>query len=239
MEQPIFLSYRRKDQPGYVARLADDLNGAFGDGVFRDVESVLAGENWQQVLRRKVSQAKVVIVVIGDQWESTLVTRRAASEPDYVHLELTTANDLGLPVIPVLLGGADMPDKKVLEDLAWLADIQLHQLSDTQERWTFDVDKLSNQIERITTLKRQNTHPKRSALSVALAAIAVFALLGWIVFKSNRGEIGESSDSPVTVIQQKQSGDNSTQIGTNTGTLTIDNSKSEQVEKREDKESAQ
>ena len=46
----IFLSYRRADEPGYVGRLADSLEGAFGEGsVYRDVDSERAGGNWKKL----------------------------------------------------------------------------------------------------------------------------------------------------------------------------------------------
>ena len=52
----IFLSYKRSDDPGYVARLADSLERVFGEGtVYRDVDSERAGGNWKKSLARNVS----------------------------------------------------------------------------------------------------------------------------------------------------------------------------------------
>ena len=226
MEHEIFLSYRRDDHPGYVARLGDALKNAFGDVVFRDVENILAGDDWQQVLKRKVSQAEVVVAVIGAGWESRLSPTNGSSNQDWVRLELNTAKELGLPVIPVLFDGVEMPAKETLCDLAWLRDKQVHHLSDTQERWVFDIERLCEQIEQITSLKKQGALISLRAplsLLVSIVFIGLVALLAWTQIKNNRTE---TVTQPTTTIIQNQSGDNGTQIGTVRGTLTIDSSRS-------------
>lgn len=223
MNDPIFISYRRNDQPGYVARIADDLKSAFGDVVFRDVENILAGDHWPQVLKRKVSQAQVVIAVVGSQWASTLAERRNISEPDYVRLELNTARDLGLPVIPVILEGAELPDNEQLDDLAWLLETQSHRLSDLQSRWSFDIDRLAEQIAQLTSLKRRRkfiTPPVQITLAGTIAAVA---LIAWFVSTQPSRTNGQKGQAPQTTVHQNQTGDNPTQIGTNSGTLIINN----------------
>jgi hypothetical protein len=50
-EKRIFISYRRDDVPGYVARLEDYLEKEFGEhSVFRDVEDIAGGTEWREAI---------------------------------------------------------------------------------------------------------------------------------------------------------------------------------------------
>lgn len=146
----IFLSYRRGDQPGYVARLADDLAGVFGDIVFRDVDSLLAGENWKVALQKQVAQAKILIAVVGRKWQSILVEREPAT--DYVRLELDLARMLEIPVLPIRLQESPLDFQLGLRDLDWLCDLQWFELSDRQGRWASDMNRLVDNIVDLTGL---------------------------------------------------------------------------------------
>ena len=60
----IFISYRRAD-----ARLQAELADAFGaKRVFSDVTHIHAGEVWRASVEAVLEQAKVGIVVAGNQW---------------------------------------------------------------------------------------------------------------------------------------------------------------------------
>jgi hypothetical protein len=71
----IFLCYRRDDEAGYVGRLADRFNDAFGDVVYRDVDGVRGGSKWKLELRKQVPRAQVILAFIGKRWQSILAER--------------------------------------------------------------------------------------------------------------------------------------------------------------------
>jgi hypothetical protein len=72
----IFLSYRRQDSQSATGRLADRLEEHFGaERVFRDHESIVAGEDFVEAIRRAIEASTVVLVVIGPRW----LEARAAS----------------------------------------------------------------------------------------------------------------------------------------------------------------
>lgn len=148
----IFLSYRRGDVPGYVGRLADGLTNAFGDVVFRDVDSIRGGEQWKLTLQKQVSQAQLVLAIIGERWQSILAERDP--EADYIRFELNLAKMLDIPVIPVRLQDAPFDHEQDLGDLSWLHELQSFELSDRQRRWERDLDQLVEHIENLTSLKR-------------------------------------------------------------------------------------
>jgi len=149
----IFLSYKRSDDPGYVARLADSLEHQFGKGtVYRDVDSVHAGANWKKSLTRTVSDAEVVLAVIGPSWQELLAAGQTA-ERDWVRFELNQARELDIPVIPVQLAHTEFDYEQDLEDLAWLSDIEFFELADGQGRWDADLSRLAGDIAKVTSLE--------------------------------------------------------------------------------------
>jgi hypothetical protein len=90
----IFFSYRR-DRSRYVGgRIYDALVSEFGPGtVFRDTESLLAGNQWQADIDDALRKCSVIVAHIGEEWETDLLARaRSESEhgadPDGLRLEL-------------------------------------------------------------------------------------------------------------------------------------------------------
>jgi hypothetical protein len=136
----IFISYRREDGGPYAGRLYDALVSHLDrDTVFFDIDSIGPGEDFRDVLHRTLSSCKVVLAIIGTRW-STVQDKagrtRITNDLDYVRMEISYALKNGLKVIPVLVGGAAIPEEADLPpDLhalryrnAWdLSDRRFHQ----------------------------------------------------------------------------------------------------------------
>lgn len=150
--QAVFLSYRRQDVPGYVGRLTDHLEAAFGEPVFRDVDSIGGGTEWKAVLYSAVSGAEIILAVIGERWQEALSDRTGA-DVDYVRFELNLARMLEKPIIPIILQGTVFDTDQDMGDLNWLKDLQFFELSDRQNRWESDLEQLVKQIAELTGLK--------------------------------------------------------------------------------------
>ncbi len=102
----VFISYRREDtewQSGHLyERLADEL----GEGnVFFDVDSVPIGTNVRDVIAGYISEADVLLVVIGSRWDPERLSRAN----DWVQVEIDEAMTQGVPIVPALIGDAEMP----------------------------------------------------------------------------------------------------------------------------------
>ncbi len=141
----IFLSYHRQDSQSATGRLADRLSVHFGASrVFRDHDSIAAGEDFAEAIRRAVGTSVVVLAIVGPDWLSTCSAdgkRRLDDEHDFVRLEIESALLANVPVIPLLVDGATMPTSKDLPGLlAQFARCQAIELSAT--RWNYDVDRL-------------------------------------------------------------------------------------------------
>src|SRR3982751_1717097 len=108
----IAISYRRDDSSPATGRLYDRLQTHFGKAnVFMDFDSIPAGVDFRQQIAQAIDRTQVVIAVIGPRWlgERSGISRRIDELDDFVRLEIARALGRGIPVIPLLAGGAVMP----------------------------------------------------------------------------------------------------------------------------------
>jgi len=134
----ILISYRREDSAGHAGRLYDLLVDRFGEGVFMDIDTIPPGADFVEAIRNAVAQADVVIALIGRQWltvTSGSGQRRIDDPDDFVRIEIATALERGIRVVPVLVQDATMPNPRDLPDaMAGLARRNAFQLHDTRFR---------------------------------------------------------------------------------------------------------
>src|ERR1700759_4110384 len=101
----IFISYRRRDDPGGAGRLFDALNEAFSpDRLFLDVDSIEPGQDFVDVIEDRGAQSAVLLAVIGQHWVDASDgqgNRRLDSPQDYVRIEIESAMKQDKRVIPV------------------------------------------------------------------------------------------------------------------------------------------
>jgi hypothetical protein len=146
----VFISYRRDDTQGYARALHDELSERFGrDRVFRDIDTLLPGEDFVDAIAQAMGSSKVVVALIGGRWLSSTDPsgkRRVDKPDDYIRVEISAALAENLFVIPVLVQGAVMPRSDELpEDISRLARRNAFELSDS--RWDYDVGRLIEVIE--------------------------------------------------------------------------------------------
>ena len=134
----IFICYRRQDSDYPAQYICSKLRQHFGaDSIVFDVDSVPLGVDFRKYLNDQVSQCAVLLAIIGDKW-LTLLNEHPAEAPDYVRIELEAALEHDVPVVPVLVREAKMPEAaslpKEISDLAYRngaevrggADLSLH-----------------------------------------------------------------------------------------------------------------
>ncbi len=114
----VFISYRRDDSAGHAGRVHDRLAQEFGrDLLFMDVDAVPLGADFIKVLRDEVAKCDVLLAVIGPNWlkiRDEEGSRRLDNTNDYVRIEIATALQRDIPVIPILLDGAKIPKAEQL-----------------------------------------------------------------------------------------------------------------------------
>ena len=145
MPLSIFISYRHDDSDGIALLLYDRLSDRFGkDSVFLDVKSLGLGTRWLRDIKTHGSRSGVVLALIGPRWLPLLKERErgSAGTVDFVQMELELAlRHWGGQIIPVLVGGARMPEPINLpRSLRALASLQAVGLRN--ESFDHDLERL-------------------------------------------------------------------------------------------------
>jgi hypothetical protein len=158
----VFICYRRQDSAEAALRVYRILSEALGDDrVFMDL-TIPAGEDFVEWIEKKIGAAGVVIPLIGPTWlavDPRSGQRRIDDPKDILRNEITGPLKRGLAVLPVLAGGAQMPDEDELPpDLARLARINAHELR-TDTYWQISDERL---VQRATDLLGETESPQPS-----------------------------------------------------------------------------
>ena len=158
----VFISYRREDTADAVAHLHHSLEQQLGEGkVFRDVDTIQPGQNFENVIQEAIRSTSVCLVVIGPSWltvkEPTGGLRLEARE-DFVRKEIESALAADVEVIPILVDGAKMPISKQLpESIKELAKKHGYDLP-----WHAGVLKLGTRIEQIEQERQKREAEERA-----------------------------------------------------------------------------
>jgi len=111
MSRGIFVSYRREDAAHFAGRLFDSISaGLPGLKVFMDVDSIRLGADFVQVLQEQLASCNALILVIGPRWLGQ-GGKRLDDPSDFVRLEIEAAISRKIPIVPVLVDGAEMPSE--------------------------------------------------------------------------------------------------------------------------------
>ena len=215
----IFINYRREDTAGHAGRLFDRLSGRFPGRVFMDIDTIEPGIDFVDIIEAAVGCCEVLIVMIGRDWltlADATGRRRLDNPSDFVRLEVATALERDIRIIPVLVEDAIMPRPEDLPpELALLTRRNAIELSDG--RWSFDVDRLIQTIEGVlqdkapsalmpvTTLQEapaatppppEPAPPKARPQAWLAAALVALALVGWGAWRFGRQQTSQVLQAP-------------------------------------------
>jgi hypothetical protein len=114
----IFISYRRSDSADIVGRIYDRLVQDFErDAIFKDVDSIPLGIDFKGYIDRTLGECNVLLAIIGGGWLDARDAdgkRRLEDPGDFVRIEIESALEQGIAVIPLLVRGAQMPEEEDL-----------------------------------------------------------------------------------------------------------------------------
>ncbi|MHB0959625.1 MAG: toll/interleukin-1 receptor domain-containing protein [Pirellulaceae bacterium] len=164
----VFISYRRSDSEDVTGRIYEHLLGYFGEGtVFKDVDSIPLGADFRTAIDQAIQSSDVLLVVIGPEWIDTTDekrVRRIDNADDYVRLEVEAALKREMPVIPVLVKGAQVPSELQLPtSLGPLAYRNAAKVRSDPD-FAADIERLVRCLERIIATASQTDHPKARSL---------------------------------------------------------------------------
>lgn len=113
-----FVSYRRQESQDITGRICDRLGEHFGRyNIFYDQDSIPLGVDFRDHIRQQVQKCQALLVVIGRNWTTLIDDEgevRLNNPLDFVRLEINEAFEHDIPVIPLLVGGAPIPDEDEL-----------------------------------------------------------------------------------------------------------------------------
>jgi hypothetical protein len=193
----IFVSYRRNDVPDMVGRIYDNLKIEFrGHEIFKDVDSIRIGSDFRPVIKQALDDCQIVLVAIGPNWLTSKDEHgrlRLDDPSDFVRLELEAAFERGVPVIPILVAGIDIPPPNALPEtlrpLSYLQALPIRRDPD----FVSDIFKLKREIKRIVSAGGRR--PVVIA-GMVVAALVLLSAAVWI-FGAPRTQIRDES-TPAT-----------------------------------------
>jgi len=141
------------------------------------MESLQAGVAFPKAIKEALDRSEVLLAVIGPHWESS--KHRLENPDDYVRVEIETGLNSDALVVPVLVGGAEVPKREELpEAIAELADRQIHEITDS--RWDYDIQELADDLSTLPGLGSVRGRLRRliAGFSARLyVPVAIFAVL--------------------------------------------------------------
>jgi hypothetical protein len=165
----IFISYRREENK-YQARMIFDAFQNAKVNVFYDADSIPLGRDFRETIMAQVQKCDVLLALVGRNWAQCLDPKtklpRLENADDFVRIEIGTALNRGVPVVPVLLDDAPLPETAQLpSDLRNLFDRQAEFISFR----TFD-DDVRRLITKLAIKGRQEQEPPELTSTVLLQA---------------------------------------------------------------------
>lgn len=148
----IVISYRRADTEAVTGRIRDRLVGHYGDdSIFMDIDSIPFGIDFRDYIKDALSQTDAVLAIMGTRWTGAMPSgpARIMEETDPVRIEVETALQRGIPVIPVLIDQAVMPQPSELpENLKNLA-FRNAAYVDSGRDFHLHMDRLIRSMDRV------------------------------------------------------------------------------------------
>jgi len=173
-----------------TGRIRDRLAQHYGeDSIFMDIDNIPFGMDFRKNIAEALAKNDLLLAVIGPEWLGTAPSGlgRIHDPDDPVRIEVETALQRGIPTIPVLVGGADMPKADDLPDT--LKSLTFHNAAEVDSGRDFHahMDRLIRSMD--AALKGKSWHlpfalrrlSRRQtgigvAGSMAVIAVVVFAL---------------------------------------------------------------
>jgi CubicO group peptidase (beta-lactamase class C family) len=186
----ITISYRRADSDAIAGRIRDRLASHYGENsVFMDIDSIPFGIDFREHIKAELAANDILVAVVGPKWlgPGEDARPRMHDETDPVRIEIETALQRGIPVIPVLVHGAIIPKPGELP--AAMQSFAFHNAAavDTGRDFHSHMDRLIRSMDMILKRKGKSQRPRwmRPALMAAGVCSCVLVAAGvWLYLKA-------------------------------------------------------
>lgn len=137
----VFICYRRDQSVREAELIYSRLESRIGaNRVFMDVGTLRLGSEFQGATVQALSDANLVLLLIGPDWEAEISRRSRDRLPDLVREEIMAARANGTPIIPLLLGrdGARLDPTLLDQGLSFLNEVNHEELRSSRLMGDFD-----------------------------------------------------------------------------------------------------
>ena len=171
------------DSADITGRMFDHLTRRFTrDDLFKDVDSIPFGIDFRKSISDAVQSCDVVLAVIGRNWlcvKDNQGNLRLSNPDDFIRIELETGLERNIPVIPVLVGGTDMPAMEALpislQPLVYRHAISLRPDPD----FNADIQRL---IKALTEILQRKNIAKRILIAFNFSVLKSKLLLRFVIY---------------------------------------------------------
>lgn len=219
----IFISYRVNDTAGETGRLVDSLKQYFDeDQIFMDIDKIEPGVDFTEVISKSLGSCDVLLAIIGPNWLGTRDTQQAPRihQPnDWVRLEISSALQRNIRVVPVLVDGAELPlEQDLPADLQPLLKRQAYEISN--KRWKYDTEQLVRFLVKLGITPKPSVYgtaasKKEKRTWWAANSWWVFTLCGFMLailiglsVSDSNADTANSKNNPPANNQSRQTTDN-------------------------------
>ncbi len=148
----ILISYRRQDLDAIAGRIRDRVAAYYGeDRIFMDIDSIPFGLDFRKQVQDALMRNDVVLAIIGPKWlgRTRAGSARINETTDPVRIEIEAALARGIPVVPVLVGRANMPREADLpESLKQLSYLNAAEVSSGRD-FNQQMERLRRSIDSL------------------------------------------------------------------------------------------
>ena len=155
-----FISYRRGATTGQARALREHLVTRLGrERVFMDVDNIALGEDFVAQISMAIASSGVMLALIGSDWLLGEQGERHFDNPeDFIRLELASAFEHELPVIPILVERTAMPARADLPEPLWPL-LRRQALDLENSHWEYDVGSCSRRSRTGSACRRRARTP--------------------------------------------------------------------------------
>ena len=152
MRGTVFINYRKDDSSWNALALYNELQKYLPrETIFKDFNTIRPGDDFVESIQKALSHCNVLLVVMSKHWldvKDKNGNRRLDDPDDLVRIEIATAIERNIQVIPVLFDNIPMPTSDQLPDnLKSLPRRQFIEIETT--RFESDVKKLADAIKEL------------------------------------------------------------------------------------------
>ena len=149
----VCISYRRADSMAITGRIFDRLVSHFGaDAIFMDIDDIPFGVDFREHIDNTIRKSDVLVAVVGPAWlgPRSGAENRICEATDPVAIEIQTALERQVRIVPVLVDGTVMPDEAQLPGrLAAFANLNAVEISSGRD-FTIHIDRLIRAVAVLT-----------------------------------------------------------------------------------------